>query len=276
MKKYAEARLSGPGDYGGAVAEVLDAIGAAAVLSGVDKVLLKPNLVNASAPPVTTPAAFCEAVIGYVRKVSRAEITVAEGCGDMRRETPEIFAALGYADMAGRLGVRLADLNREPLVRVERRENKVFPVIYLPRIAFTHFVISLPTLKAHSLAEVTGALKNMMGFAPPKHYGGTCGSWKKARFHGRMQESIMDLTRCRAPDLSVMDASRGLADYHLGGRELSPAPGLVLAGFDAWETDARACGLLGIDPGRVAHVARRPDAPGRWPFPPGYAREEAG
>jgi len=272
MEKLCETRCAGPEDYGAAVAEALDAIGAAEVLAGADNVLLKPNLVNASGPPVTTSALFCEAVIGYVRRADRAgrvRILVAEGTGALGRETHEIFAALGYDAMAARAGVELVDLNHEPLVSVSHPENRVFPAMWLPKIAFTHYVISLPTLKAHSLAAVTGALKNMMGFAPPKHYGGTGGGWKKAKFHARMQDSILDLVRCRAPDLAVMDASRGLADYHLGGRELSPPPGLVLAGLDAWDVDERACALLGVDLREAEHVRRRPANPGRWPFPKG-------
>ncbi len=246
------------GGYVEAVAAALDAIGAGETLAGQKAVLLKPNLVNASAPPITTPAPFCEAVIAYVRSKSRAEIVVAEGCGDAVLETDAIFAALGYDAMAARAGVELLDLNHAELVRLENAACPVFPELYLPKVAFTHFVVSLPVLKAHSLAGVTGALKNMMGFAPPKLYAGVHGSWKKAAFHGRMQDSLIDLLRYRAPDLAVMDASRGLADYHLGGRELSPQPGLLVAGFDPWEVDKKACDLLGLDWRGIRHVAEKP------------------
>lgn len=71
--------------------------------------------------------------------------------------------------------------------------------------AMESFLISVPVLKAHSLAGVTGTLKNMTGLARPKHYSGRYGSWKKAVFHGNMQQSIIDLNRYRTPDLPLIE-----------------------------------------------------------------------
>jgi len=242
-------------DYASSVPAALDACGAGEFLAGQERVLLKPNLVNASPPPVTTPVALVEAVIQYVRAHSDADIVVAEGCGDACRETPEIFAALGYADMAARLGVALLDLNHAPLVKSENPACALFPELWLPEVALTHCLVSLPMLKAHSLAGMTGAIKNLMGLLPPKHYAGSGGSWKKARFHARMQQSVRELAAHRLPDLSLMDASVGLADYHLGGATCEPPVGLLLAGADARALDREAATLLGLDWRSLGHLA---------------------
>jgi len=240
--------------YDESVAEVLDALGAAEVLPRQGAVIVKPNLVNASPFPVTTPPQCVEAVIRYVRGCSDAAIVVAEGCGDAGLETPEVFDRLGYAELARREAVELVDLNHAPLRKLENPACTVFPEMYLPEIAFTHYLISIPVLKAHSYSQITGTLKNMMGLAPPKHYSGRGGSWKKAVFHQRMHRSIAELNTYRRPDLSLLDATVGLADYHLGGPHCDPPVGKLIAGFDPVQVDRRGAELLGLDWRKIGHL----------------------
>lgn len=243
------------------VPQALEAAGLGSVLTSLEPgraVMCKPNLVNATPPPVTTPPACVEALTRWVRAHCDAPIVIAEGCGDAMRETPEIFEALGYADLAARLdadlgGVTLLDLNHAPLRRVARDDCTVFPEMLLPEAALDAFLVSVPVLKRHSLARMTGSLKNMMGLAPPEHYGGG-GGWKKSSFHLRMQASVADLARHRAPDFTLMDASVGMAEYHLGGPECDPPLATLLAGFDAREVDREGARLLGLDWKSVGHL----------------------
>ena len=241
--------------YDQAVTEALDLIGAAETLKRQKAILIKPNLVNSSAHPVTTAPECCEAVINYVRSCCAAEIVIAEGCGAPSVETDEIFEILGYRRLAGRYNIKLVDLNQEPLKKSVRSDCPVFPGIYLPKIAFTHFIISVPVLKAHSLATFTGSLKNMIGFAPPLHYSGQYGTWKKARFHHKIHQAIIDLNRYRRADLTLMDASIGLPEYHLGGPACNPPVGKIVAGFDPSATDRTAAGLLNLNWRTIPHLA---------------------
>lgn len=241
--------------YETTVPYLLDSVGAATLLEGRDQVLIKPNLINDSPPPITTPVACCEAIAAYVLRHVNATVVVAEGCGSSRLETPEVFDALGYTDMAERLGIELRDLNHEPLTRLENPACRVFPEMHLPRIAFESFIISVPVLKAHSLAHITGTLKNMMGFAPPSHYAGQFGSWKKAVFHGDMQQSVIDLCSYRVPDLTLLDASVGMAEFHLGGAHCDPPVGKLVAGADSWEVDRKAAELLRFDWRHIEHLS---------------------
>lgn len=243
--------------YQESVAKALDLINADRILAQTSAVLIKPNLVNASPHPVTTPASCCEAIIAYVKTCSKAKIVVAEGTGDASLETQEVFELLGYTQLASRTGISLVDLNTEPLQKLEDHRCPYFPEIYLPKIAFTHFIISVPVLKAHSLASITGTLKNMMGFAPPKYYASGYRNWKKAMFHGDVQQAIIDLNRYRTPDLSVMDASVGLPDFHLGGRHCSPPVGKIIAGFDPQMLDREAAKLLGLNWMKIPHLVVR-------------------
>ena len=251
MDGFAEIAFT---SFAESVPQALDAIGAAGVLQKQKAVLVKPNLINASPPPITTPVECVEAVVGYVRASSDAAIVIGEGCGDAHLETDEVFDRLGYRELAERLGVELVDLNHAPLVKLEDERCQVFPEMYLPEIAMSHYLISVPVLKAHSLAEITGTLKNMMGLAPPKHYAGRFGSWKKAVFHGRMHASIVDLNRYRTPNLSLVDATIGMADYHLGGPHCDPPVGRLLAGFDPLQVDRRCAELLGFRWQEIEHL----------------------
>jgi uncharacterized protein (DUF362 family) len=243
-----------PAGYAAAVAAALDDIDATSFFAAQERVLLKPNLVNATPFPVTTPAALVRAVLRYARDAGAGEVVVAEGCGDGAMETPEVYARLGYEAMAREEGVELVDLNHAPCRILEDRDRAVHRTMELPEMAFTHAVVSLPVLKAHSLSDYTGTLKNMMGLLPPSRYGAGPGGYKKSRFHGQLQESIADLAAYRMPDLTVMDATVGLAQFHLGGPACDPPVGKLLASYDARALDRTGAGLLGMNWRSIGHL----------------------
>jgi len=252
MPDVVQERFDG---YADTVNRCMDTAGAASLLSNGRPVMLKPNLVNASPHPVTTPPGLCAAVIAYVRRHSNAPIVIAEGCGDAGLDTYQVFDRLGYEKMARRLDVRLVDLNTAALTRLDNRSCRRLPEIWLPEITFTHILISLPVLKAHSLCRFTGSMKNMMGLVPPSHYAGRFGSWKKAALHRQLDEAIMDLNLYRSPDFTVLDATVGLIDFHLGGALCDPPVNRLLAGTHARSVDREAAGLLGIDWRCIGHLA---------------------
>ncbi len=227
--------------------------GAFDVLRRQKRILIKPNLVNASPPPITFPAGLAEELVLAIRERCDAEIVIAEGSGDRTLSTGEIFMQLGYRHLAARLGVELIDLNEAPLRRLEKEGCAVFPEMHLPDILFDSYVISAPVLKAHSLADVTVSMKNMIGCAPPSHYQ-QGGYWKKSSFHARMHASILDLNRYRAPDLAFVDATVGMAEYHLGGDLCDPPIGKLIVGSDPVAVDAAGAQLLGRDWRAVDHI----------------------
>ena len=235
------------------VPAALEAVGATAALARQELVVIKPNLVTASPPPVTLPVEAAAALVEFVRRNSRARVVIAEGCGDAGLSTPEVFEALGYRGLARELGVDLVDLNTAPTIRLENPSFRVFPEAWVPELLTRAFVISAAVLKRHSLAEVTLSLKNMMGAAPPGRYGNP-GGWKKGRFHARMHRAVFEWASHLTPDLALVDASVGLAEFHLGGPACDPPVGKIVAGFDPVAVDAAGCRLLGLDWRRVEHL----------------------
>lgn len=241
-------------DYLGSVSQALNEVNAAGELSRQDLITLKPNIVNDSQHPVTTPPECVEAVIKYCRQHSQAEIVIAEGCGG--GDTLEAFRALGYDELARREGVRLVDLDREETVELTNPSLKYLTSFHVPRCILDGFLISIPVLKAHSMSDVTLALKNMIGIAPAKYYGGSV--FRKSKLHGNnnseLHQIIVELNTYRKPDLSILDATLGMAEAHLWGRYCDPPVNKILASFDPVALDAIGARLLGFDWRNIGHI----------------------
>lgn len=241
-------------DWSRAAGLLLDRAGLAAVVADCPRLIIKPNLVEAAPPPITTPVELTAAVVDYLQAAApRAEIIIAEGCGSKTYDTERCFSRLGYRELAATKQVGLVDLNHEPTVRLAREECRRWPEMHLPALLFDAFLLSLPVLKVHTLAKATLTLKNMMGAAPPKHYQ-QGGHWKKAAFHHDIQAAVADLNRYRHPDFTLLDATVGLAQSHLGGPTCNPPPGLLAASFDPVALDAYGAGLLGLDWREIDHI----------------------
>ncbi len=232
---------------------LLDSIGAAEVFARQTKILLKPNLVNTSPPPITLPVAAMEVLVRYIRDCSSAELIIGEGTGMANLNSFDVFRCHGYDRLAEKYQLQLVDLNEAKNRQLSDPEAEVFPEFYLPELAFESFIVSFAVLKAHSLADVTLAMKNMLGF-PSHHHYQQGGHWKKSAFHARMHLAIFELNRYRSPDLSLVDASVGMAEFHLGGPTCDPPVNKLLAGFDPVAVDAAGARLLGFNWRNIEHI----------------------
>ena len=240
-------------NYQNSLTQCLDGISAGKVLKSRKLIIIKPNLVNTSLFPITTSTEMIRALVGYLQNHTKARLIIAEGCGDAHLDTGEVYQKLGYGKLAAEFGLELVDLNNEPLSRLRNPDCRALPDIYLPKIALKGFLISVPVLKKHSLAGVTLSMKNMLGLAPPKHYQ-QGGCWKKSFFHSRMHRSIFELNLYRKPDLSILDATVGMADYHLGGSTCAPPVNKIVAGYDPVAVDSYGAGLLGLSWKEIPHI----------------------
>lgn len=234
---------------------LLDAAGLPERLSAEKRIIIKPNLVEPLKPPITTPVEVVAALVNYFRKLCpQLEIIIAEGCGSSSNNTMQVFETLGYSQLAAVEGVTLLDLNEAPLVHMQNKNCNRWPEMYLPKIVFESFLLSVPVLKAHSLAGITLTMKNMMGLAPPSHYQQS-GSWKKASFHHNIHEAVFDLNRYRTPDFTLLDATIGMQEAHLWGPTCDPPPNRLAACYDPVAIDSYGCSLLGIKWDSIRHLA---------------------
>jgi uncharacterized protein (DUF362 family) len=245
MSKVARVQFD---DYESSIRRALDLIGAADALPREGLIIIKPNLTNSSPPPVTTDVRATEAVYQYCRDHTGARIVVGEGAGSGR--TGDIYAALGYTDLAKRHGIELIDFNSVETVELSNPDALHWKTFHLPRIAMDAFIVSVPVLKDHDFSKTTIAMKNMFGLAPARYY---ANGWNKSKLHTpSTDDSIVDICLYKKPDLSVVDASVALQGGHLSGRKKHL--GLILAGFDPVAVDAVGSQLLGHDPGWIHYL----------------------
>lgn len=217
-------------------------------------ILIKPNLVEALDPPITTPVGIIGSLIDYLKQsVPHCKIIIGEGTGSLSYDTYHAFHALGYTRLVTNNGVELLDLNNLELRHRKKEECARWPEMYLPAILDEAFLLSVPVLKAHSLAQVTLTMKNMMGCAPPSHYQGG-GSWGKSSFHDGVHEAIFDLNRYRTPDFTLLDATIGMAQAHLWGPHCDPPVNTVAASWDPVAIDSYGTSLLGSDWREIEHI----------------------
>lgn len=241
-------------DWQSSLSPLLEASGLADRLAREKRILIKPNLVEDLKPPITTPVDLVAILVDFLRaEAPHCEVMVAEGCGSLAYDTWHVFDSLGYTAMAREKNIPLVDLNEEECVRREDDRCRRWPDIHLPAILFESFLLSVPVLKAHSLAGVTLTMKNMMGAAPPRHYQ-QGGHWKKASFHQDIHQAVFDLNRYRTPDFTLLDATVGMAQAHLWGPECSPPCNKLAAGHDPVAVDAYGSGLLDRDWQGIDHI----------------------
>ena len=235
-------------DYEASVAKALDLIKAAGKLPQTGLVIIKPNLINADPPPITTNVKAVEAAYKYCKSYSKAKIAIGEGCGN--GITMDTFKANGYTKLAEKYGIRLIDFNEEKAVVLKRKDTFQLKQVYIPEIVKDAFIISLPVLKDHCFTVTTVAMKNMFGIAPAPFYRG---SWNKSKLHSpSTHKSVVDICLYKKPDLCIVDASVALAGTHLSGK--CKNLGLILASFDAVAVDAVGSELLGHDPKEIQYL----------------------
>lgn len=235
-------------DYTLSINRALDLIGAGACLPQEGLIIIKPNLTNSSPPPVTTSVAAVEAVYCYCKARTKADIAVGDGCGSGR--TADVYAKLGYTDLAAKYALELLDFNEAETVHLKDSNALQLKEFHMPRIAQQACIISLPVLKDHSFTKTTIAMKNMFGLAPGRFY---AGGWNKSKLHTpSTDKSVVDICRYKKPDLSIVDASVALTGMHLSGKKKKI--GLILAGFDPVAVDTIGSELLGHNPRRLPYL----------------------
>jgi uncharacterized protein (DUF362 family) len=206
-----------------------------------EPVIIKPNIVEPSPPPVTTDVRVVEGIIMALLEAGIKNFSIAEGSGT--GNTIENFERNGYS----RLNADLIDLDSGKTVTVPVSGHNEWNEIIVPEVLFGKFIISVPVLKEHSLCGVTVSLKNMVGILPAKHYSGYW-TYKKSRIHEKNTDGcIADIISVIRPHIAIVDATIGMMGHHLSGIPARPPINLVYGSSDPLEADRFGCELLGRD-----------------------------
>jgi len=230
-----------------ALALAADAAGCADPSGAV--VLLKPNLLNASAPQraATTHPAVVRAAIRYFKARGAARVLVGDSPGWQSMDL--VGSASGILEATRSEGAEWAQFSESvsvavPGARLVRNFELAKPV------AEADLIVSLPKLKTHGLMYFTGAVKNLFGVIP-----GFSKSAFHLRFPGRQEFAIMlaDLMLAVKPGFAIMDGIVGMEGP--GPNSGHPRQlGLVLASADCWSLDWVASTLIGYDPVTIPYI----------------------
>ncbi len=222
--------------YSETVPKILELLNLHYELKKYDRVILKPNL--SKSKENSTPIMFVEAVLRFclAHKNPVTEILIAEGSDGV--ETSVMFDEMGYSKLAERYGISLVDLNEAESEEIENAHFKKFSVIKYPTILKNSFVISLPKASEDEETVISGALSNMLGTFPSKHYSGFFATTKNKIRKWPIKFSIHDILVCKMPDFAVVDSSE---------------KGIILAGLP-FEMDKQIAKILGIDWQRVSYL----------------------
>lgn len=223
-----------------------------AVLQG-KRVLIKPNLLNASVPEkaVVTHPEFYRAAVRLVK---------AWGGLPVMAESPafqplnKVMKKTGYDRVVNEEGCEMADPKETAVLFWEGAET--FKRFEISRAFFdADVVINLPKLKTHGLTYLTGAVKNFFGLV----YGLNKSQWHlRARSGEEFSGLLLDLYGALLQGLDrpktfihMMDAITGLEGEGPGSSGVPKKIGAMLLGLDALAVDAVAVRLVNLDRTRV-------------------------
>ena len=275
------------------IAAALETVSGQVNLTGVRRVLIKPNLLSTSDQSASTHVDALCAVLDFIRARYDGPVTVAEGSAVS--PTWDGFRNFGYESLVEEYGVELLDLNTDDTVPVQIYDRRLRPLTaHLARttVADGVYRISVGLPKTHDCIIVTLAIKNMVmgSLVNPKAIqrgggipGGTrllahliprfvwrsqLAEWAKGTLLGRLGGSSkmamhqgfvainlnLALVAARVwPHLAVIDGWKGMEGDGPGAGD--PVDWRVaLAGTDPLAVDTLTTHLMGFDPERVGYL----------------------
>jgi uncharacterized protein (DUF362 family) len=213
-------------------------------------VLLKPNLTAGADPSTggTTDVKFCEAVAELIKEHCKpGAMYLGENTG-YGNATKEAYAKYGYVDMCKRLGLELIDFADDERVDVPIPDAMYADVVSLPKVIHDVDVfITLPILKNHDTVCITAAIKNSFGIVAQE-------TRTQAHRDNAVEQYLVDITRARKPDFSIVDGRIGMEGIAGGSHFSHPRfANRIIMGADPVAVDA-ACAHIMVQNPRVRYL----------------------
>ena len=206
-----------------------------------DKILINPNWVcddKANTGNVTSTDTL-EGIVQYLIEeahVNPKKITVADG-----GQTDSTLKTMKLNDVfkLEEYGIKVADLNQDDRINNLEIENSLaLNTINIAKIAMdASCIISVPSLKTHSMAQATLCMKNLMGVLRPKGI-----------MHSNIHKKIVDLTDFFRSKLKfqLIDGFIGSEGFECGGHPVKM--GLIIGGEDPVAVDSVGSAIIGYHP----------------------------
>jgi uncharacterized protein (DUF362 family)/NAD-dependent dihydropyrimidine dehydrogenase PreA subunit len=212
-----------------------------------DNVLLKINLLRASAPDqaVTTHPEIIRAVIEKVREAGGIPIVGdSPGGPNKPRMLKNIIATTGIGKMCEETGTELVIFDHDTTT-IKVPEGKLYTSFSAGKaVVNADVVITMPKLKTHGFMKFTGAVKVLFGVIP---------GMEKMQYHLKVPDRfdfadmLLDLYLAVKPTLSIMDAVVGMEGEGPSGGNPKYI-GALMASRDSIALDFAASKIIGFNP----------------------------
>ena len=225
--------------------EVLTEIAAEEVLRQCRKILIKPNITVAmpAVTGVTTHASIIEGVLQFMFDKGIKNAIIGEGGGcDITRA----YEDLGFAKIARKYGVPMADFNKGPEIVVKVPDPVVQDAFRLAEtVTQCDCIINVPCLKVHKWeSRVTLCMKNMMG----------CIARNRSIMHRNFNKRLMDLLKLTNKSrVNIIDGIVGREGDEIHGNAVGT--GVIIASRDWVAADAVGAAVMGFAEGEVGHIS---------------------
>ncbi len=221
-------------------------------LRGVQRILVKPNLVSARRRLAATHVDGIRAVLDFLRGRYQGRIVIAE-----RSEagtTADAFRRFRYLDLPQRYGVEILELSGQETVDITAYDSELQPLtLRVDRyVVESDYRISVNPPKNHDCVLCTLSAKNMAvgSLVKDEH-----ANDRKLFHQGHAVENLnlYHIVRKVYPHLAVIDGYEGMeGDGPVNG---DPVPlGVAVASTDFVAVDATAARVMGFDPAGIGYL----------------------
>jgi len=231
------------------------------------RVVIKPNNVAIDVLLSATHVDCLEGILEFLKSIGRTDnIVIAESAG--AGPTFDGFGNYGYTRLADKYGVKLVDLDQEPVEVVQVFDEKDFRphAVRMSQVLLdpNSYLISATRLKTHDRVIATLSLKNLIVGAPIKDTGFRWGPSSrpgakndKPLIHGSgfrgINYNLFAIAQRLHPHVSVLDGVEGMqGNGPVGG---TPVDHRVCVVSPDWlAADRVAVELMGIDFAKVGYL----------------------
>jgi uncharacterized protein (DUF362 family) len=259
-----------------AVEKAIDLLGGMGTITrGKEKIMLKPNLVNARSEDTTNPEVV--KALAMLMKKSGKDVLIGEGsaaatgfnvkdgvsCRTKKTEILDpmqqfVFDELGYTELGKSLDVPLVNLHTGDIAEVDVPGAFAFPKMALHQsLTEVDLLCSVPMMKTHGLASVTLGMKNLVGVFPGTAYYSV--RWGMHETASAVDPSgtsaaIVDMVRANRLGLVVIDGSMAMEgqgpSVSFGGKLVKMD--VIVAGTNPLATDMVGAHIMGFEPYEIS------------------------
>lgn len=205
-----------------------------------ERVLIKPNVNTADAPPASSDLDFVQAIVEIVLRAGASEVIVG-GSSTFYQNTRKNFEKIGLFSLE-EISPRVKVISFDEGSWIKKKINgKYLKYISTPQILDeVDKLIFLPCLKTHFITKITGSLKLGIGLMKPG---------ERVALHARKtEEKTAESNLAFEPDLIIMDGRKAFISGGPSKGELRE-PNILIASTSRLKMDMEAAKIIKTFPG---------------------------